>query len=261
MGDNSFTPPNITVNPGTTVCWINHGVAHHTVTSVSGTFDSQDLAPGATFTYRFDTPGTFSYRCLYHPEMVGSITVNGTPPPPPPPLPPPPGILLATVGTNDGTNITLTMNGTQVTHLTAGTYAIQVRDNSTFHNFHLSGPGIDRKTEIDFKGTQTWTVTFTDGVYRFVCDPHASFMKGSFTVGTAQPPPPPPPPKCKVPKVVGKKLPAARRMITRAHCRVGRVRRAQSRRPRGRVVKQSPRWGVKRARGARVSLVVSRGKR
>ena len=53
----------------------------------------------------------------------------------------------------------------------------------------------------------------------------------------------------------------ARRMITRAHCRVGRVRRAESRRPRGRVVKQSPRWGVKRARGARVSLVVSRGKR
>ena len=31
--------------------------------------------------------------------------------------------------------------------------------------------------------------------------------------------------------------------------------------PRGRIVKQTPRWGVKRARGARVSLVVSRGKR
>ena len=103
-------------------------------------------------------------------------------------------------------------------------------------------------------------MTFTDGVYRFVCDPHASFMRGSFTVGTAQPPPPRPG-KCKVPKVVGKKLPTARRMITRARCRVGRVRRAESRRPRGRVVKQSPRWGVKRARGARISLVVSRGKR
>jgi plastocyanin len=169
-------------------------------------------------------------------------------------------MLVATVGTNDGTNITLTMNGTRVTHLTAGTYDIQVRDNSRFHNFHLSGPGVDRKTEIDFKGTQTWTVTLTNGVYRFVCDPHASFMKGSFTVGTAQPPPSPPP-KCKVPKVVGKKLPTARRMITRARCRVGRVRHTRSLKPRGRIVKQTPRWGVKRARGARVSLVVSRGKR
>ena len=153
------------------------------------------------------------------------------------------------------------MNGVQVTHLTAGTYQIQVHDNSTFHNFHLTGPGVDKSTEIDTKSVVAWTVTFTDGVHKYVCDPHASFMKGSFTVGTAQPPPPPPPPKCKVPKVVGKKLPTARRMITRAHCRVGRVRRAKSRKPLGRIVEQSPRWGVKRARGARVSLVVSRGKR
>lgn len=171
-------------------------------------------------------------------------------------------MLVATVGTNDGTNITLTMNGTRVTHLAAGTYAVQVHDNSAFHNFHLTGPGVDKETEIDTRGVVTWTVTLTDGVYKFVCDPHAGFMKGSFTVGTAQPPPPPPPPpKCKVPKVVGKKLPTARRMITRARCRVGRVRRARSRKPRGRVVGQTPRWGVSRARGARVNLIVSRGKR
>jgi hypothetical protein len=167
---------------------------------------------------------------------------------------------VATVGTGDGTNIALTMNGTRVTHLAAGTYVIQVHDNSTFHNFHLTGPGVDQKTDVDFKGTETWTVTLTDGVYRFVCDPHASFMNGTFTVGSAQPPPPPPP-KCKVPKVVGKKLVTARRMITRARCRVGRVRRAKSMKPRGRVVRQSPRWGVSRARGTRVSLIVSRGKR
>jgi PASTA domain-containing protein/copper binding plastocyanin/azurin family protein len=165
------------------------------------------------------------------------------------------------VGTNDGTNIALTMNGSPVTHLAAGTYTITVHDNSTFHDFHLTGPGVDRKTDVDFKGTQTWTVTLTDGVYRFVCDPHASFMKGSFTVGSAQPPPPPPPPKCKVPKVVGKKLATARRMITRARCRVGRVSRARSGKARGLVVKQTPRWGVSRARGARVNLIVSRGKR
>ena len=158
-------------------------------------------------------------------------------------------MLVATVGTNDGTNITLTMNGTRVTHLTAGTYEIQVHDNSTFHNFHLNGPGVDQSTEIDYEGHATWTVTFTDGVYKFVCDPHASFMKGSFTVGTAQPPPPPPPPKCKVPKVVGKKLPTARRMITRAHCRVGRVRRAKSRKPRGRVVEAEPALGRQASQG------------
>jgi hypothetical protein len=155
------------------------------------------------------------------------------------------------------------MNGVRVTHLDAGTYEIEVHDNSTFHNFHLTGPGVDKATEVDTKGVETWLVTFTDGVYKFVCDPHASIMKGEFTVGSAQPPPPPPPPRvrCKVPKVVGKKLPAAKRAITRAHCSVGRVRKARSRKPSGRVLSQSPRGGVTRAKGTRVTLVVSRGRR
>jgi hypothetical protein len=170
---------------------------------------------------------------------------------------------VATVGTGDGITITLTMNGAKVTHLEAGTYEVEVHDNSTFHNFHLTGPGVEKSTAVDFKGTTIWLVTFTDGVYRFVCDPHAAQMKGEFTVGSAQPPPPPPPPpvRCKVPKVIGKKLPVARRTIVRAHCRVGRVRKARSRRARGRVVSQSPRAGVRRPRGTRVNLVVSRGRR
>jgi beta-lactam-binding protein with PASTA domain len=61
-----------------------------------------------------------------------------------------------------------------------------------------------------------------------------------------------------VPKVVGKKLLVAKRAITRARCRVGRVRKARSRRASGRVLSQSPRAGVKRPRGTRVNLVVSR---
>jgi PASTA domain-containing protein/copper binding plastocyanin/azurin family protein len=170
-------------------------------------------------------------------------------------------LLVATVGTGDGTNISLKMNGADVTHLAAGTYTVEVHDNSTFHNFHLTGPGIDQSTEVEFNGTTTWTITLTDGTYRFVCDPHASFMKGEFTVGSAQPPPPPPPVRCKVPKVVGKKLPVARRTIIRAHCRVGRVRKARSRKARGRVVSQSPRAGLRRPRGTRVNLIVSRGRR
>jgi plastocyanin len=268
MGDNFFNPANITVTPGTTVCWTNRGQVAHTVTATGGAFNSGNMNPGATFSFTFNTPGSYGYLCAYHPEMVGTVNVtSGAPPPPPAPPPappPPPGQLVATVGTNDGTNITLTMNGARVTHLTAGTYVIQVRDNSTFHNFHLSGPGVNMSTEVDFSGTATWTVTFTDGIYRYVCDPHASSMNGTFSVGSAQPPPPPPPPvrKCKVPKVVGKKLPVAKRAITGARCRVGRVRRAWSRtKARGRVVKQTPRAGVRRPRGTRVHLVVSRGRR
>jgi beta-lactam-binding protein with PASTA domain len=63
--------------------------------------------------------------------------------------------------------------------------------------------------------------------------------------------------RCRVPRVIGLRLPTARTRIRRANCRVGRVRRARSRRV-GRVLRQSPRPGVRRARGTRVNLVVGR---
>jgi len=74
---------------------------------------------------------------------------------------------------------------------------------------------------------------------------------------TAVPPVPPPPPQCRVPRVIGLRLGTARTRIKKANCRVGRVRRARSRRV-GRVVAQNPRAGARRARGAKVNLVVGR---
>ena len=50
------------------------------------------------------------------------------------------------------------------------------------HNFHLTGPGVNVKTSVGATGTKTFTVTLKKGTYKFVCDPHAGFMKGSFTV-------------------------------------------------------------------------------
>jgi plastocyanin len=86
-------------------------------------------------------------------------------------------------------------NGAAVSHLDPGTYTINVDDLGVDHNFHLSGPGVDQATGIDETGSVTWTVTLSDGTYKFVCDAHANTMKGSFTVGAVtQPPPPPPPP-------------------------------------------------------------------
>jgi hypothetical protein len=66
-------------------------------------------------------------------------------------------------------------------------------------------------------------------------------------------------PLCVVPRVQGKKVAAARRAIRRANCRVGRVRKARSRRPRGRVIAQTPRAGKRLPLGTKVKLVVSRG--
>ena len=103
--------------------------------------------------------------------------------------------LVGTVG--PGFFITLeNAQGNRVTNLEPGTYDIDVKDLSEEHNFHLTGSGVDRLTPVGAATTESWTVTLTNGTYRYVCDPHSTMMRGSFTVGSAPTPPPttPPPP-------------------------------------------------------------------
>jgi len=88
--------------------------------------------------------------------------------------------LNGTVG--PGFTITLTQGGKKVSKLKAGKYTIKIADKSNIHDFHLKGPGVDKKTSVGSTGSSTWSVTLKKGKYTFVCDPHATFMKGSFTV-------------------------------------------------------------------------------
>lgn len=88
--------------------------------------------------------------------------------------------LAGTVG--PGFSISLKKNGQAVRTLPAGAYVISVQDKATFHNFHLTGPGVNKSTTVEFTGTKTWTVTLRRGTYRYVCDPHSFQMKGSFKV-------------------------------------------------------------------------------
>ena len=90
--------------------------------------------------------------------------------------------VTGTVG--PGFTIVLTKSGHKVTKLKAHTpYRFVIRDRATLHDVHLSGPGIDRVlTSVAFQGTKSFTLTLKKGTYRFFCDPHASFMHGSFRV-------------------------------------------------------------------------------
>jgi hypothetical protein len=68
-------------------------------------------------------------------------------------------------------------------------------------------------------------------------------------------------PVCTVPRVLGKRLAAARRSIRAAHCSVGRVRRARSSKAKGRVIVQRPRPGLRKPARTKINLVVSKGRR
>ncbi len=81
-----------------------------------------------------------------------------------------------------GFTITLTQGGKKVTKLKAGAYTIKVSDKSAIHNFRLTGPGVNKATSVPAQGSSTWKVTLKKGKYTYVCDPHKTIMKGSFTV-------------------------------------------------------------------------------
>jgi plastocyanin len=81
-----------------------------------------------------------------------------------------------------GFTITLTKAGVKVKKLKAGTYVFKISDKSGIHNFHLTGPGVNKLTAVGFQGNVTWKLKLKKGTYKYVCDPHKSFMKGSFTV-------------------------------------------------------------------------------
>ena len=85
--------------------------------------------------------------------------------------------------TGPGFDIEVTRGGKDVKTLRRGTYRIVVEDKSSIHNFHLIGPGVNKKTSVGFEGKRTWTVRLKKGRYTYQCDPHATRgMKGSFRV-------------------------------------------------------------------------------
>lgn len=71
----------------------------------------------------------------------------------------------------------------------------------------------------------------------------------------------PKPPSCTVPGVTGKTLADAETALTRTHCGVGKITHAFSLKvQRGRVISQNPKAHWQREQGAKVDLVVGKGR-
>jgi plastocyanin len=81
-----------------------------------------------------------------------------------------------------GFTITLKQGSTSVKSLKAGTYVFKISDKSNIHDFHLTGPGVNKTTSVSGTGSSTWTLTLKKGTYKYVCDPHKTIMHGSFKV-------------------------------------------------------------------------------
>jgi len=71
----AFQPAALTVRPGDTVEWVNRDLVPHTATASDDAWDSGLLRKQDHFTLVFAEDGTIAYRCAYHPQMQGVITV------------------------------------------------------------------------------------------------------------------------------------------------------------------------------------------
>jgi plastocyanin len=117
-------------------------------------------------------PGRYAYACSPHFEtMNGSLFVTTAAAPPAPPAPAPKS-LAAKVDTRSAS--------LSAKRAAPGRYRITVVDRSRSRNFHLLGPGVDRRTGKPFTGTVTWTLQLRAGTYRFGSDPK---LAGRLVVG------------------------------------------------------------------------------
>jgi plastocyanin len=78
MADDRFVPEDATIPAGTTVVWVNKGIHWHSVANLDLRFTSGKIFPGESFSYTFETPGTYKIYCQHHSMagMNGTITVT-----------------------------------------------------------------------------------------------------------------------------------------------------------------------------------------
>ncbi len=73
----AFSPTDITVKKGTKVTWTNNdGTTHIIAGDTSDGPSNGTVAPGQSYSFTFDTVGTFKYHCAIHSSMTGSVTVT-----------------------------------------------------------------------------------------------------------------------------------------------------------------------------------------
>ena len=195
IGDRVFRPRNVTIAEGGSVTWRNDDDREHTATASGGDFDTGVLSPGASARESFPNPGTFSFLCVIHPEMTGTVTVTSsgvggprpaTPAPEPTPKPDDPNANPETAADDvvirdfefSPTELTVDA-GARVTFDNRGSAGHTVTADDRSFDSGLISPG------------SSWAHTFaSSGTYAFICAFHPQ-MAATIRVrdpGGAQPP-------------------------------------------------------------------------
>ncbi|HSC50281.1 MAG TPA: hypothetical protein VLD16_08470 [Gaiellaceae bacterium] len=122
---------------------------------------ASDFVAGTTTWNVTFVDGTYTFKCDAHPtQMHGSFQVGAAPPPTP----------KLSAGVGPKKTIWLKRGSAAVKTLKAGKFRVAVSDVSKADNFHLSGPGVNKKTGVKARGSAVWTVTLRAGTYTYRSD-------------------------------------------------------------------------------------------
>ena len=114
--------------------------------------------------------GVYTYVCDEHATVMhGRFTVGDVPAAP------------AKLSGSVGPRRTISLRPRTVQ---AGAVVLTVKDSTRTDNFHLTGPGVNRKTGVAFRGRVTWNLTLAPGRYTYRSDKHPK-LRGTLTVTAA----------------------------------------------------------------------------
>jgi hypothetical protein len=105
-------------------------------------------------------PGSYAYACSAHPDVMnGRFRVLATAPSP---------VATKTLSAK----VTSRVVSLSAKAVTAGPYKLTVADRSRTRNFHVVGPGVNKRTGKKFTGSATWRLDLSAGRYKFGSDPN-----------------------------------------------------------------------------------------
>jgi hypothetical protein len=114
--------------------------------------------------------GVYTYVCDEHATVMhGRFTVGDVPAAP------------AKLSGSVGPRRTISLRPKTVP---AGAVVLAVKDSTRTDNFHLTGPGVNKKTGVAFRGSVTWNLTLAAGRYTYRSDKHPK-LRGTLTVTAA----------------------------------------------------------------------------
>ena len=76
MRNINYLQSKLEITVGTTIEWTNRDPLAHSVTATDRSFNSGLIQPGKTFRHTFTKAGKFTFFCIPHPFMTGTIVVK-----------------------------------------------------------------------------------------------------------------------------------------------------------------------------------------